>query len=624
VLIRLAVFTVLLAATVGCATPVGVTRQDPRVLYRSLSQSVLSGDAPSGFTEQFLRRHGLDEAFEKDPEVVLEELHRTRTPRDHERLFALAEHGRAQNKREYLLAAAVYAWAFLANRERQKELLPTADPRVRWAGDLYNVALTLGLTAPPTSTNGVEVPSNEVLLTDRSLPLPFGQLELQRRPERFVWGGYRLTRFISLIDYQVRGLRTRYRQPGLGMPLAAEVTPVDGPDADRARKRIPPRVKVPITAFVRFNDIARGLADGHVRGVIDLHSFDEATTVQSEEGIVVPLELDPSAALALGLEGAPVWDTELGGFLRAGQSVFGDGLIMMHPYRPGRIPVVLVHGTASSPARWADIVNEVQNDPALRGKVQLWLFMYNTSNPILLSASRLRAALQTVVTDLDPDGRDPALRRMVVMGHSQGGLLTRLMVTDSGDRFWANVSDVPFDSVQMSAEARELFRRAIFFEPLPCVTRVVFLATPHRGSFRVTSIVMGAVRQLVTLPLTLVRDFRDIVQRNPELARRLAGRALPTAVDNMLPGNPFVKTLSASPLAPGVPAHSIVAVQGDGPPLNLNDGVVAYRSAHLDGVESEKIVNSSHSLQSNPATILEVRRILREHIEAPPAASVKP
>jgi hypothetical protein len=92
----------------------------------------------------------------------------------------------------------------------------------------------------------------------------------------------------------------------------------------------------------------------------------------------------------------------------------------------------------------------------------------------------------------------------------------------------------------------------------------------------------------------------------------------------MLPGNPFVKTLSASPLAPGVPAHSIVAVQGDGPPLNLNDGVVAYRSAHLDGVESEKIVNSSHSLQSNPATILEVRRILREHIEAPPAASVKP
>jgi pimeloyl-ACP methyl ester carboxylesterase len=296
---------------------------------------------------------------------------------------------------------------------------------------------------------------------------------------------------------------------------------------------------------------------------------------------------------------------------------------MMHPYWPGRIPVVLVHGTASSPARWADIVNEVQNDPLLRTKVQLWLFIYNTSNPILFSADRLRTALESVVTDLDPEGKDPALRRMVVMGHSQGGLLTRLMVTDSGNRFWANVSDQPFEELQMSSQTRELLQRAIFFKPVPCVKRVVFLATPHQGSYRVSSLVLGAVRRLVTLPLTLVRDFGDLLQRNPDLARKLAGRSLPTAVDNMRPGNPFVKTLSASPLAPGVPAHSIVAVEGDGDPLGLNDGVVAYRSAHLEGVESEKIVRSSHSLQSNPGTILEVRRILREHVAAQESASVK-
>jgi len=124
------------------------------------------------------------------------------------------------------------------------------------------------------------------------------------------------------------------------------------------------------------------------------------------------------------------------------------------------------------------------------------------------------------------------------------------------------------------------------------------------------------VRRLVTLPLTLMRDFRDLLQRNPDLAVHLAGRHLPTAVDNMQPGHPFVRTLSESPLAPGVAAHSIVAVQGRGDPLGLNDGVVAYRSAHLEGVGSEKIVQSSHSLQSNPATIQEVRRILREHVDA--------
>jgi len=89
----------------------------------------------------------------------------------------------------------------------------------------------------------------------------------------------------------------------------------------------------------------------------------------------------------------------------------------------------------------------------------------------------------------------------------------------------------------------------------------------------------------------------------------------------MQPGNPFVRTLSDSPLAPDVTAHSIVAVQGKGDLLGLNDGVVAYRSAHLQGVESEKIVQSSHSLQSNAATILEVRRILREHVEASASAA---
>jgi hypothetical protein len=205
---------------------------------------------------------------------------------------------------------------------------------------------------------------------------------------------------------------------------------------------------------------------------------------------------------------------------------------------------------------------------------------------------------------------------MVLMGHSQGGMLTRLMVTDSSNRFWANVSDAPLDDLKMAPETRELVQRTMFFKPVPSVKRVVFLATPHQGSFRVGSFVLGAVRRVVTLPVTLVKDFGDILQRNPDLGARIGARHLPTAVDNMLPGHPFVRALSASPLAPGVPAHSIVAVLGQGNLLGLNDGVVAYQSAHLKGVESEKVVQSSHSLQSHPATIQEVRRILREHVDS--------
>jgi triacylglycerol esterase/lipase EstA (alpha/beta hydrolase family) len=204
---------------------------------------------------------------------------------------------------------------------------------------------------------------------------------------------------------------------------------------------------------------------------------------------------------------------------------------------------------------------------------------------------------------------------MVLIGHSQGGLLSRLMVTDSGDRFWHNISQKPFAEAKMSEETRALLERTVFFKPLPFVTRVVFVATPHRGSFRVSSLVLSLVRRLVSLPVGLVKTAQDAAREG--LISREALATIPTAVDNMRPGHQFIRVLSASPIAEGVTAHSIVAVDGVGGPQGLNDGVVAYESAHIDGVVSEKIVRSTHSTQGNPETILEIERILREHVEQP-------
>jgi pimeloyl-ACP methyl ester carboxylesterase len=257
------------------------------------------------------------------------------------------------------------------------------------------------------------------------------------------------------------------------------------------------------------------------------------------------------------------------------------------------------------------MANEIQNDPVLRERLQFWLFSYNTSNPILISASELREGLRRTLAEVDPDGRDPALQTLVLIGHSQGGLLARLMVTDSGTRFWDGVSRVPLDEVKASPETRALVERTMFFKPLPFVRRVVFIATPHQGSFRVGTFLLDVVRWVVTLPVTLVKEVKELAEQNPDL---LGSADLPTAVDNMRPGNRFVRTLSSSPIADGVTTHSVIAVRGDGPISSLGDGVVMYDSAHLEGVESEKVVHSGHSTQGEPATIEEVRRILREHI----------
>jgi len=91
---------------------------------------------------------------------------------------------------------------------------------------------------------------------------------------------------------------------------------------------------------------------------------------------------------------------------------------------------------------------------------------------------------------------------------------------------------------------------------------------------------------------------------------------VPTSLDQMNPRNRFVKSLHDTPIAPGVAAHSVIAVQGDGPVEDGADGVVKYRSAHLGGVDSEYVVQSGHSLQDQAETVEEVRRILLIHLRA--------
>jgi pimeloyl-ACP methyl ester carboxylesterase len=590
----------------ACSTPIGVVRADRHSMYRNLTASVLSTGALSASSAQLLNRLGLTERFEEEPEAVLIELRGSGEALSRDRLFALAELSFAcaerTHKQAYYLAAAVYAYAFMLPGEGS---VSGIDPRVRLAADLYNLGLTLGLASPDGDT---------VVLTAGWRPLPFGQLELTVKEDEFLWGGYRFQRFVAVGEFEPRGLLNNYRQAGVGAPLAASLTPVgNGPTP--VRGRIPPTVKVPVTAFLRIENPLDGIASGSVRGQIELYPADEARTV-TVDGRTVPLELAPSAALAYTLEGAPIWKTEIGAFLSAERSVFPGGLAMLHPYRLGRIPVVFIHGTASSPARWAPMLNELENDPVLRDRMQFWFFTYNTSNPILLSAKELRDALRKALSDLDPDRRDPALREMVLIGHSQGGLLARLMVTDSGTRFWDNIAKEPLARLKMSEETRELVKGSMFFEPLPFVKEIIFICTPHRGSFRVTGLVLDLVRRFVTLPARVVKGVADLAKDNPHALANFTHT--PTAVDNMLPGQQFIRTLSSSPIAPWVTTHSIIAVRGVGPPQGLSDGVVKYESAHLDGVASEKIVHSGHSAQDKPDTIEEVRRILREVVARTP------
>jgi pimeloyl-ACP methyl ester carboxylesterase len=261
--------------------------------------------------------------------------------------------------------------------------------------------------------------------------------------------------------------------------------------------------------------------------------------------------------------------------------------------------------------------NELDNDERIHDHFQFWFFSYESGNPIIYSAMLLREALTNAVKQLDPDGSDAALQRMVVIGHSQGGLLTKCTAIESGDAFWQNITSKPLAELNVSAETRNLLQRAMFISPLPFVRRVVFISTPHHGSYVAGSWIVHQFARLIRSPLDLTRQLTEVVTLNRSALAAEAIRGAPTAVDNMTPGNRFVKTLATLPIAPGVTAHSIISAEGGPPWSGKNDGVVEYDSAHIDGVESEFVVDSPHSCQSNPNTIGEVRRILMEHLRTP-------
>jgi pimeloyl-ACP methyl ester carboxylesterase len=594
---------------------VGVRHLDPKEVHQALTVSVLSSDTLSAPTLQILNRAGLREKFQSEPDAVLSALHTgLPTAGESDRLYALAElsfaHASKARLQEYYLAAALYAYAFLFpmdNRASPQRF----DPRTRTAFDLYNRAIAEGFTVGE---------DRRVVIEGGTYKLPFGEITIATAPEDLQWGIYRLVDFVQAAELDVVGLRNRYRWPGIGAPLAASLQIME----DRkivAYHKVPAQIKVAVTAFLRPDNLQEILKTGRLNGRLELYTVDEATSIPIN-GQEIPLEYELSSALAYTVEGSHLYKVELKGFFSGNFSIFKDkarfedGLFFIEPYRPGCIPVVLVHGTASSPVRWAEMLNELQNDHRLWGRYQFWLFTYNTGNPILYSGGILAESLKKVVKELDPEGRDDALRKMVIIGHSQGGLLAKLTAVDSGMCFWDKSFSKPLDELAVSPEAKRILQRSMCYEPVPSLRRVVFIATPHRGSFVAGGWIGRLAGKFISLPFQVLEPIREAVAASFMAQDVQSVKKVQPSTDNMNPNSWLIQTLSSIPLAENITAHSIIAVKNpEAPKEKWNDGVVNYSSAHIEGVASECVVHSSHSTQAKPETIEEVRRILIQHLE---------
>jgi pimeloyl-ACP methyl ester carboxylesterase len=349
----------------------------------------------------------------------------------------------------------------------------------------------------------------------------------------------------------------------------------------------------PVTAVVDFPKLSRASAR--------LRFFDPNKVSDVDlEGNRYPLAADFSAPLASYGRVNENWIGFLN-MVRGERMRGGSGLLMMRPYDPTRIPVVFVHGLLSSAYVWRNVVNTLAADPEIRRHYQFWVFSYSTGNPIAYSAYLLR-------NDLQYAQKLYGFKQVILIGHSMGGILSRMQVTNAGRVIWNEQFKTKADRLYAEVPEDSLVKKSLIFEANPTVKRIIFVSTPHRGSTLATGGIGTLGMRLIRLPLKVASAIPKSVLAAAALNKDARKYQVPTSISGLSPSNPLFKALDKLPIE--APHNSIIGDRGRGDTPNSSDGVVPYWSSHLDSAQSEVIVPTDHGAMKSPKAVAEIRRIL--------------
>ena len=618
------VFLMLLQA--GCASQKYVQiRQNPiNPLTESLNLLSRSGPQVTARTTTLLRHYALLDAYKRDPEdclVQLQEL--AMDEKGAEKVYAISE-----------LAYTIGKQAEKANREGQALDMYTVsvsnaylylfcpeldisrnpyDPQFRGACDLYNAALESTLRM--VSKQGKLRPGNSYRITTSKKNYDVQVVS------RGKWHDDDFEELKFCSDFQVQGLQSANVSYGVGVPMIAVRKSHEGEGP--IEKFYPEGLSFPVTALLRVTSpTVYSSRDSQHRHpcVLELHDPLDSTDIDLNARRV-PLQSDLSTPLAYFLDNPKFREQTNStlGLLDPHKTEKLRGIYMLEPYDPNRIPVVMVHGLWSSPLTWMPMFNDLRSFQELRRNYQFWFYQYPTGQPFWISATQMRSDLFELRRTLDPNMSDPVLDQMVLVGHSMGGLVSRLQTLESGEEFWRILSDEPFEKVKGEEEERQRLAAALFFHPNNAIKRVVTIGTPHRGSNYANDYTRWVARKVITLPRSITDVGNSLIRQNPDLFRNTELVTTTTSIDSLSPESPIFPTMLRARRAPWVKYHNIIGVVQKsnwfGGEAELSDGIVGVASAHMDDVASEILVDSKHQdIHSKPRAILEVRSILVDHL----------
>jgi pimeloyl-ACP methyl ester carboxylesterase len=419
------------------------------------------------------------------------------------------------------------------------------------------------------------------------------------QPGRMGRGEYSWTYFQKLLDARKLPVRRGEKAvviPGLGGTLVGVRRSVP-PGSPPPRLESAYGYRVPVTSIVDFSfSSPRGGVPLEAR--LQLINPRQNDTVQIG-GQRFPLAANFSAPLLSYSRLNELW-LGLINMIRGGSMRNTPGLLLAEPYDPDRIPVIFVHGLLSSSYIWRRTALTLVQDPEIRRHYQFWVFSYPTGNPITFSALRLRQDLAFAKE------RFGLQQGIVLIGHSMGGLLCRMQVTNSGRTIWDEVFGSRAQELYAQIPNNSRVKQALIFQANPAVKRVVFVATPHRGSRLAEGGIAAIAIWLIRLPFDLLYEIPETVAHalNPESRARI----LPTSVQGLSPNSPLLHALDRLPIEAA--HHSIIGDRGRGDTPNSSDGVVPYWSSHLASAQSEMIAPTGHEPMTDQRAVDEIRRIL--------------
>jgi pimeloyl-ACP methyl ester carboxylesterase len=625
----LAIVLVCLALGSGCAQQYIKLRKVPQnPLEGPLNLLSYGGPKPTSRTEMLLRRYDLLETQEKTPQIALTNLKQqiVQEPTG-DKVYSVAElayidakrqedAGKIKEALDLYGAAVAYSYSYLFESGLDRFRNPY-DPQFRRACDLYNSSLEGALRIAvkqgkikPGKAHTIETASQKFRL-DIEVKGPWHPEDLSH------------LEFVSQYEI-IGGLTNLHHTYGLGVPLIAVRGKHEGEDA--AERYYPPGLTFPVTAFLRVAEDSHPESDGVHHCVLELHDPLHATHISVGDRLV-PLETDLTTPLAffLGNPAFKAQDISTIGLLRPGgltQSKI-KGMYMVEPYDPNKIPVVMVHGLWSSPTTWMEMFNDLRSYPEIRARYQFWFYLYPTGQPFWVSAAQMRDNLADVRQKLDPGGQNANLDQMVLVGHSMGGLVSKLQTLESGDDFWHILSDKPISELNASDEDREKLARVVYFHPNPSIKRVITIGTPHHGSDFANKYTTLFISRFILLPEMLTELTNKLVLSNPGFFKNKEMLTTTTSIDSLAPDDPIFPVMISAQKGPGVKYHNIVGrIRREDFLTKLaedGDGIVGYQSAHLDDVNSEIVVAADHlNVHRHPLSTLEVRRILLEHLNDVP------